>query len=70
MQFYQSPGLIFTEHMGELLKIIIFKDSYLLKIGNAFNQRKCSLSLPQPVLLFKNCVPVIMNVRESVAKEA
>lgn len=70
MRFYPAPGLIFTEHMGELFFFPIFKDSHFLKIVNAFNQRKCSLSLPLPVLLFKNYVPVIMNVRESVAKEA
>lgn len=69
MQFYQAPGLIFMEHMGELF-FLIFKDSHFLKVVNVFNQRKCSLSLPPPMLLFKNYVPVIMNVRESVAKEA
>lgn len=49
---------------------LIFKDSHFLKVVNVFNQRKCSLSLPPPMLLFKNYVPAIMNVRESVAKEA
>lgn len=70
MQFYQAPGLIFTEHMGELFFFKFSKTPIFLKIANAFNQRKCSLSLPPPVLLFKNYVPAIMNVRESVAKEA
>jgi len=70
VQFYQAPGLIFTEHIGELFFFLVLKESHFLKIAKSFNQRKCSLSLPLPVLLFKNYVSVIMNVRESVAKEA